>query len=87
MDNWYGYMLKFTETLLIYDEYTWVHMENRNVRINDVLHAWLMYMHVRRYIRMIEVYKHILMNINNGSILICLKDNMAYMIDCSNEWI
>ena len=39
MDNWYGYMLKFTETLLIYDDYTGVHMENRNVRINDVLHA------------------------------------------------
>ena len=43
-------------------------MDNRNVRINDVLHAWLMYMHVRWYIRMIEVYRHILMN--NGSILI-----------------
>ena len=45
-------------------------MDNRNVRINDVLHAWLIYMHVRCYIRIIEVYRHISMNMNNGSILI-----------------
>ena len=30
----------------------------------------VMYMHVRCYIRMIEVYRHILMNMNNGSIQI-----------------
>ena len=70
MDNWYRCMLKFTWTLQIHDGYTWVHMDNRNVRINDVLHAWLMYMHVRWYVEMIEVYRHILMNLNNRSILI-----------------
>ena len=29
-----------------------------------------MYMHIRWYIRMIEVYRHILINVNNGSIQI-----------------